>query len=297
MNKSFQIVALFILALTSSCINEDIDDCVYDKQLKINFSYFANSTENVLVDYINESHLYVYEKDTKKLVTTSVFDKASLASKDGVTINLVPGEYVFVAFGNKSNMTELKSSSDPTSTIYQSTLLAAPNYYSNKMITGNDALYIATKEYDIKDDHSSDRIDMKFHSAHVKFDVHVTGLDEEPNIIATNLVPEINCNIEATQKDDKTYAPGIINNSTRKSFQARFNTWRINRNNDVHLEITPDNGVTHRVNLNSFLTEFLPSISLEQEEIWIPIQVEYKDLSVKIKVPDWVSKPTIPGIG
>lgn len=296
MNKSFHIVALLLLSFMSSCVTEDIDDCVYDKQLKIDFSYLANSTENVVANYISLADLYVYEKDTKQIVQIPKYTKDQLANKDGVVINLLPGEYILVALGNKTHHTEKKNSTQPITDFYHSKLLAHPNYYLGKVVTGNDALYIAKKEVVVVDDNSDQRVSMKFHSAHVKFDVHVKGLDVEPLLEVTDLSPEINFNIQATEQEKIGYKPEFKHNVEKESFQAKFNTWRINETNKVHLEVTPEGGSLYSINLNSYLHSSLPNVQLGHEEIFIPLLIEYKDLSVLVKVPDWITKPSVPGI-
>lgn len=86
-------------------------------------------------------------------------------------------------------------------------------------------------------------------------------------------------------------------NDQHNTFQARFNTLRIHLDHEVLIHFTPKSTArTYTLNLNKFLAQKLPKVSLTQQEILIPILVNYDAVEITAEVPNWVTVPIVPGV-
>lgn len=287
--KTLKGILLFVcIAILSSCVEEDLDDCSFDRNIKISYTYLANGNENVLKDYISQGTLYIYSGNKSgKLLYTHTLSQNTLIA--GQKMDLPEGKYEFVVVANNTDRTTLKNINSLTDA-----RLAAPAYYEGKTLTSNDDLYIASQSVNIN--RSSSSIEMKFHSSHIKFEVHVRGLSKVPSFRISDLVPEIDLKGNTTSTKNELYFPTLVMNNAQKTLLAKFNTLRIKPKNDVILYVNPESGNEYKLNLNEFLQKNLPALSLSNDEVFIPILVEFDGLSVSAKVPEWIKVPSVPGV-
>lgn len=258
----------------------------------ISFNYLANGKTNLIQDYIESSKLYVYNRETEELIQSFQVKREMLQSTNSFSIKLPTGDYTVVAVGNASDRTSIKYVS-----YLHNARVASPEYHKKQGLKSNDALYIARKDLTVDSNEKETHLILDFKSAHIKFDVHVRGLSSIPSFRVENLIPEVDFNNDETHAPNKTYSPPMFANDQHNTFQARFNTLRIHLDHEVLIHFTPKSTAhAYTLNLNKFLAQKLPKVSLAQQEILIPILVNYDAVEITAEVPNWVTVPIVPGV-
>lgn len=176
-------IFLLIAFGLASCIKEDRSDCpVYFAKANIAFEYYADGNTNVIGEYLNSVNLYVYNKRSGKLVKQYKFeDEEQLQQKAFNLEGLVPGDYLFIAWGNMTDETSIK---DPEQ--ISTAQIGSTNFFEGNKVITNDALYYSKGEFNLHE-YKSTSLKMKFESANIRFEISVSGITILPIIKVKNL--------------------------------------------------------------------------------------------------------------
>jgi len=110
--KFFRIGLLWslILVALSSCLKENYDDC-FDSSSGVILNYKlverGKSNKDIFRNYINDVTMMIYDEDGKYVKSTRI-NESALNSFQGAKLNLSPGDYQIICFGNVKDNTLLE---------------------------------------------------------------------------------------------------------------------------------------------------------------------------------------------
>ena len=128
---------------STSCFQEDYSECynIY----KLEMSYKGDGTSEIFPEKINRVEMYVFDESVACVSSTVLPDK-DVAARVTVLPPLPAGDYRIICVGN----TYETGVENLTSKDYTKILFAADDYLNGKTVAGNDSLYYASVDYEIK---------------------------------------------------------------------------------------------------------------------------------------------------
>lgn len=304
------VILLFVALLSNGCINVDVEQCVDEEKgnLTLLFNYEINNQKEVFIEKIQKVDIFVFKKEGQ-YVTTRSMNLDALSNFTGITLELDPGSYQVVCWGNvseKSFTTPLGSQS-----LFKDALISHVAKRNGTAATDGDSLYYASDKdllfeglnATVSTKNTTERT-ISFYNAYVKVQVYVKGLIDK-NSQGELLPPTIEMtNVPDGYNFDMQTNIGLISYLNKTSFQPiggeevavlTFYTPRFKDDNPIEILVkkSSDNSVITRINLKNFMQE--NNITVEDiPEAMIPLLIEYKEVSVEISVPKWVQDPVDP---
>lgn len=306
------IILLFVALFSSGCINEDTEECPDEEKenLTLMFHYETNSQKEFFIEKIQGVDVFVFKKDGE-YVTTRRVDLAALSAFTGITLELEPGNYRIICWGNVSE----KTFTAPLGirSLLRDAYLSNIAVRNGTAASNGDSLYYATDNdilsKGIKATVTAGNVverTINFYNAHIKVQVYIKGLIDKnsqgellPPVVEMTSVPNgYNFEMQTTT--------GIISYLDKSSFQTIsgeevaglvFYTPRFKDDNLIEIRIkkSSDGSILTRINLKNFMQE--NNITVEDiPEAVVPVLVEYKEASVEISVPEWIQTPVDPEI-
>ena len=302
MNKKHLIMMLFIL-LTVGCIKEDWSDC---NNVTIMFRY-SDAGSDPFTDYIEKVNLSVYRADGS-FVGTHQIDKASLDRFTGIELNLDPGEYRIVCWGNVLDYTNINNHS--TTPFIDGVLKhntttpenGDPLFYGPRLsnIDNPDVFKITVSS---SGQMTTETID--FGPAHNIIEVSVKGFVDNVSGTTTNLPIIELANLPQGYNFAMQPLTGTMNYSRRAEAAtvsgtpiglAEFNVPQFKNDNPIMILIKnpSDNSTAYYLSLKDFLAK--NGITVSPTELnTIRISIEFVDSQIKVTVSDWNTTDVQPG--
>lgn len=300
---------LFTLLAFSRCIDDDSDKCPIDieNNFILKFRYVSDKPEELFIKKIKKVDVFVF-KESGQYVTTQSADLTALTSFAGISLNLDPGNYRIVCWGNATGKTFISPMSanslmkdayishvslrDGTAAINGDTL-----YYALDNLTFPSSLKATTSETVIE------RV-LNFHNAYIKMHIYVKGFtdkDSQGNLLApiiemTGVTGSYNFDMQSFGNTVRYLNTSAYENILGERIaKVTFHTLRFKDDNPIEIKIkkSSDGSTLTTISLKDFMKE--NNITVEGiEEAIVPILVEYKDASIKISVPEWEQTPIDP---
>lgn len=281
------IVLCCVSLLFFSCIREDIPECPPEVNLRLTFSYLGDTGEPSMfarcIDYVT---LMVYDKNENRVLRREI-NKNELTRLQGAELILEPGKYTIVCWGNSHEYTQFDHSES-----FANGRLHHPNLPDGIKIPTNSHLYYGVYNAVIPEQ-GAVQGNIPFSGAHINIEVYVRGMasvdtpDNWPQIEMHNLMPQYTMEMKPAMAYATTYYPETGYNMQKNLNETLFQTLLFRDNNPVYLEIKSRAGESL---LSIGLEEFMAANGLSvngKNEATIPVLVEFTDLGVAVRVPEW----------
>lgn len=310
--KLFHLIfVLFAVLMWNGCIDDSANaGCPVEPEdnFILKFRYQGNDPNELFIKKIQKVDVFVFTDDGL-FVTVQSADLAALTSFTGITLNLDPGSYQIVCWGNvsdKNHITPLKRSNRLSDALLYNTAAR-----SGIATTNGDSLYFASDNFTLspslktatKAENVIERI-LNFRSAHITVQVYTKGLVDKnaqgellPPIIEMTGVPGgYNFAMETAGNPISYLDTSAFQNISGEEFTAiTFLTPRFTDNNAIEVIIRKgsDGSILTNINLKNFMLENNITVDNTPEAV-ISILVEYKEASIIISVPEWGQTPVDP---
>lgn len=304
---------LFVFVLTNSCIKEDFDDC---NNVTIYFQYLADGDKDVLYQYMSKVDLYVFDENGC-ILGIGTYNQDELTNFKAVpSFKLKPGHrYKVVAVGNAYDHTEVVNY--VTETDFANIYLQDPAWSDTDIpVTNHDYNYLGQKEFvmPVKEGVMY-RDTVTLYSSHIKVDVQISGLlppgetregEEVPYQLSfENSNAQTSFENEINLGEKGTIYPELIYDKEKQCYRTQnFALFRMDSNGVLSSDycehtLVLTNKITGkelaRGSVYDYLLRNADVIDVTKQEAFLPISLEFNDLNVTIKVPDWYIHDTKPG--
>jgi len=314
--KYFQRIMFILLVsvLTSSCIKDDFDDC---DNVTIYFQYLADGDKDVLYQYMSKVDLYVFDSNGHILGVGS-YNQDELTKFEAVpSFKLRPGQrYKVVAVGNPYDHTEVVNYA--TETDFANIYLQDPAWSDpNVPVTNHDYNYLGEKEFVMPDQEGvMYRDTVTLYSSHVKVDVEIHGLPAPDasrqdagipyQLSFENSNAQTSFENEVNLSEKGTIYPELIYDNENQCYRTQNlalfrmddTTGELSSDYCEHTLVLTDKSTGRelaRGSLYNYLMRNADVIDVTKQEAFLPISLEFKNLDVTIKVPDWYIQDVTPG--
>lgn len=285
-----RLLSILLVVLTmSGCIKDDQNDCPPAFNALLSFKYAGdNDDAGMFAKMIDGVNLYVFDK-SGQFVTKQEIDKSALITLQGTQLNLTPGEYIIVCWGNVFENTKVSDFD-----VFNSGVVNHPNYnIEGKSIPTNDHLYYGKYEVTVPQSGVVSG-EILFKGAHINMEIFVQGLgisgqkETYPIIEVRNLMPQYGFDMENRQPLQTTYLPEIFYDEKLMASTVYFQVLRFADDNPIIIDIkdSATKEIKASINLKDFILK--EGIILKNKnEVTISILIEFADLGIKITVPNW----------
>ncbi len=305
---------LFVFVLTNSCIKEDFDDC---NNVTIYFQYLADGDKDVLYQYMSKVDLYVFDENGHILGVGSYNQDELTNFKAVPSFKLKPGHrYKVVAVGNPYDHTEVVNYA--TETDFANIYLQNPAWSDPDVpVTNHDYNYLGEKEFVMPNQEGvMYRDTVTLYSSHVKVDVEIHGLPAPDasrqdagipyQLSFENSNAQTSFENEVNLSEKGTIYPELIYDNENQCYRTQNlalfrmddRTGELNSDYCEHILVLSDKSTGRelaRGSLYNYLMRNADIIDVTKQEAFLPISLEFNDLEVTIKVPDWYIQDVTPG--
>lgn len=305
---------LFVFVLTNSCIKEDFDDC---NNVTIYFQYLADGDKDVLYQYMSKVDLYVFDENGHILGVGSYNQDELTNFKAVPSFKLKPGHrYKVVAVGNPYDHTEVVNYA--TETDFANIYLQDPAWSDPDVpVTNHDYNYLGEKEFVMPNQEGvMYRDTVTLYSSHVKVDVEIHGLPAPDALRQDAGIPyhlsfensnaQTSFENEVNLSEKGTIYPELIYDNENRCYRTQNlalfrmddTTGELNSDYCEHILVLSDKSTGRelaRGSLYNYLMRNADIIDVTKQEAFLPISLEFNDLEVTIKVPDWYIQDVTPG--
>lgn len=307
--KRFTYIGILLFSfLAGSCIKEDLSECTL--KIKVLFSYLGDGTTEIFADKHEMVNLYVYN-DANTLVQKRRITKEELNALQGAWLDLLPGNYKIVCWGNAMEKTKVQNCESGAG-FGQAQISHFSANAAYEGVQPIDSLYYGSCSVSVPDKGTliGDSLILSaipFQGAHIKFCVAVKGLDlafpTEIPVVRLTMEDMPHCcdfNKEITA-DICCYHPALTEIS-EGFMTARFCSMRFSNENNIALKLT--RGDNDKVFYSLPLADFLQKEGIDVEgrhEVTVPILIEFTEpfgdnLQVSVIVKKWDEVLLIPDL-
>lgn len=309
MRLLYPILIMLTTMIFIGCIDDSTDDCPIntEENFILKFRYQSNGSEQLFTQRIQQVTVFIFNQEGKYIATRTV-NLDDLMVFPGITMNLEPGNYRIICWGNISSRTFISTLGENST--FTNASLSNTAVRNGTAATDGDLLYYASDNISLSSPLKATTIEniiertLNFKSAHIKVQVYVKGLIDKNS--QEQLVPPIvkMVGISGGYNFLMQTSANTINYLNRSSFQnisneeiaaVTFYTPRFTDNNIIQILIKKgsDGSTLTSIKLKDFMKE--NNITVEGvEEAVVPILIEYKQASVEISIPEWVQTPVEP---
>lgn len=174
-SRQIWILAILLLCGLTSCIRENIDDC--ETPVTLDFLYFGDGIIDIFPDRIRTVDLFVYGENGD-LVTTVSCSEDVLASRQGVDLRLMAGDYRIVCWGNAGDKTAIEADTD-------SPRLGETSWFEGSECSGIDPLYFGEKTITVPRTLRPVRDTVIYTCSHISIQVTMEGFANTGNFNAS----------------------------------------------------------------------------------------------------------------
>lgn len=290
----YLISAVTAAACLSGCIWEDRSDCACDVILA--FRYYGDGDTDIFRDKIGKVNLYVYSADGHSLEGEYSFDAAALAESQGTHLQLRPGDYRIVCWGNVLENTRVH-------TVYDEAKVAEPGFFGQgQSFSGTDDLYFSSIEITVPET-LADVVDTcMFECSHIDMMLKLKGFkgaigarSEDGSITVThkgcpaytdfhNVPSREKCDVVPELKDDPDEADSYI---------LEYKVLRFSENENTSIVLTGGDG---RELYSLSVPQFIDTYGLEldgKQEAGLSIRIILGPTGISME--EWNIEDVTPG--
>lgn len=298
---------LFSALLLNGCLGEDMDSCppLMTYNLSIEFRYPGDDGKDIFNDKIDKADLFVYN-DQGGYVTGLSLDKASLTLFAGAKLNLDPGTYRIVCWGNAAGHSRFagigNGSSFAGAFIQNSTIV-------NSVAANGDRLYYAPHttgqafSLTVPQQGTKTKI-IDFTRAHICVRAYIKGFEDHsaqgdpltPLVELTHIAPQYDFAMQQSGNPITYRAVSVAGTlDTQQLAVMEFHTPLFDADTPMQLIIKKqsDGTALTRVPLSEFIRDNNITIG-NTADMTLDILIEYKQGSVEITLPGWGQTPVGP---
>ncbi|GAB6118861.1 FimB/Mfa2 family fimbrial subunit [Dysgonomonas termitidis] len=311
-------ISLFILlafALLNSCIGEDSEYCPEiddNSNLRLEFRYTDENGLDIFTDKVRYTDVFIFDSGDR-LVKRITLDENALSLFAGTELRLEPGTYRIVCWANATANT-LYEGASPGNNLFSDAFLSNSSLdKATNTASDSDPLYYAPAPsqdsqpqpfYVTVPESGSQTAVIPFRSAHITIGVYVKGFTDTsaqgaalpPTIVLTDIPAHYNFNMQTygTGISYKKTAANTVIESQNMAY-SEFYTPLFNENTPILLYIKKqsDGSTVATVSLKDFIADNNITVT-GTDGLFIPIQIEFKSVSVEVTLPGWDSKPVSP---
>lgn len=292
MNRLVFIMFCIVLFTPYACTREDLSSCPPPVNSYLTFSYTGDDNNpemfHKMIDHVT---LIIYD-ETGKRVTDRKINKGELNQWQGTKLSLNPGSYRAVCWGNADNNTEITDHES-----LANGRIHHPFYASGAEIETNSHLYYGTYAFSVPSAGIAEG-NIPFRGAHINVEVYIRSDAVGTGryvVKAHNLMPQYDHDMVKAQDFATTYHPQTTYNAERTLDECIFQTLRFNNNNPIVIEVKQTSGETLTIDLEQYMQK--SGITVDgKNEATVPILIEYSDLGVVLKIPEWLQQIVTPGV-
>lgn len=294
--KKIGFIILFSMLMAfalSSCIRENLDSC--KGKISLQFRYVGDGTTDIFPEKIEKVTLFAYSVKDNTLAGKLECDKNALDRYQGVEMELYPGEYRIVCWGNALADTEINLNEK---------YVAATGYSDGNIIKTNDRLYFSEVDINVPSSLKRTEAVCDFTSSHIKMQVKLEGFigaampasetGTKDNICLTMAgLPAVTDFSNVTSGTVGYYPQLEVCEDDPSSFVAKYNVMRFTDQNEVEMILT-GNGDKELISFS--LSEFMKKYDIAVEGInEAVVSILIRAGKVGIEVVDWDVENVDPG--
>lgn len=293
-------MALLVLVLPSSCIKEDLDDC---NNVTIYFQYLADGDKDVLYQYMSKVDLYVFDEGGH-ILGVGHYTQDELKNFSVIpSFKLKPGRrYKVVALGNAYDHTQVVNYESATD--FEDIYIQSPYWGVPDPVTNHDDNYLGQKEFVMPlQEGVMYRDTVTLYSSHVDVDIEITGLptptraDNLPiNVRIENSNAQTSFNNRINLDEKGTCYPELIYDAEKGCYRTDdFALFRMDNEGELDESCcehelvlsTADGKELIRGSLYNFIKRNEKYIDVTKQEAYLPIEINFIETDVTIKLPAW----------
>ena len=299
---------LLVPVLVTSCIKDDLDDC---HNVTIYFQYLADGDKDVLYQYMDKVDLYVFD-ESGHILGVGTYNQDQLSSFSAVpSFKLKPGKrYKVVAIGNAYDHTQVVNLESETS--FDNIYIQSPYWGVPDPVINHDDNYMGQKEFVMPEGNLvMHRDTVTLYSSHVDVDIEITGLPapqtrgEMPISVRfehSNAQTSFNNEINLDEKG--TCYPELIYDEARGCYRTDdLALVRMDHNGQLDPDFCEHELVVAdaegneliRGSVYNFVTRNREYVDITKQEAYLPIEINFIETNVTIKLPSWYVEDIEPG--
>lgn len=291
---------LLVPVLVTGCIKDDLDDC---HNVTIYFQYLADGDKDVLYQYMDKVDLYVFDEGGH-ILGVGTYNQDQLRNFSAVpSFKLKPGKrYKVVAIGNAYDHTQVVNLTSSTS--FDDIYIQSPYWGVPDPVINHDDNYMGQQEFVMPEGNlTMYRDTVTLYSSHVDVDIEITGLPapqtrgEMPvNVHIENSNAQTSFNNEINLSEKGTCYPELIYDAERGCYRTDdFALFRMDNSGNLHPDYcehelvlsTADGTELIRGSIYNFITRNREYIDITKQEAYLPIEIQFVETSITIKLPAW----------
>lgn len=291
---------LLVPVLVTGCIKDNLDDC---HNVTIYFQYLADGDKDVLYQYMDKVDLYVFDEGGH-ILGVGTYNQDQLSSFSAVpSFKLTPGRrYKVVAVGNAYDHTKVVNLTSSTS--FDNIYIQDVNWGIDPVTTNHDDNYLGQQEFVMPEGNlTMYRDTVTLYSAHVDVDIEITGLPapqtrgEMPvSVRIENSNAQTSFNNEINLDEKGTCYPELIYDEERGCYRTDdFALFRMDNSGNLHpdwceheLVVADAEGTElFRGSIYDFITRNREYIDITKQEAYLPIEIQFNEIGITIKLPAW----------
>lgn len=306
--KNIVWMLLLVPVLVTGCIKDDLEDC---HNVTIYFQYLADGDQDVLYQYMDKVDLYVFDEGGH-ILGVGTYNQDQLSSFSAVpSFKLTPGKrYKVVAVGNAYDHTKVVNLESETD--FNNIYIQDVNWGIDPVTTNHDDNYMGQKEFVMPDGNYVMYHDtVTLYSSHVDVDIEITGLPAPQtrstlpiSVRIENSNAQTSFNNEINLDEKGTCYPELIYDEERGCYRTDdFALFRMDH--DGHLDasccehelvLTDSEGnELIRGSIYNFIKRNEEYIDVTKQEAYLPIEINFVETNVTIKLPSWYVEDVEPG--
>ncbi len=282
------------VALAAGCIRDDRSDCTCSVDLS--FLYYGDGTSDIFPTKVDKVNLYVYSS-ANVLVEEHTYNKSALSERQGAHLDLMPGDYHIVLWGNAFDNTTVK-------TDWASASVSEPAWTKADSYVGTDSLYFSCIDLNVPTTLVDVNETCYFDCSHIDMHVKVTGFvgafEEDGTLITSITLNHTNCpawtdfnNVPSTADLCEVNPPASADPDDSSAYIFTYNVLRFKEADPTTLEIKDQNGnVAYTVDLAQFIADNAIALDDVQEA---EVRVEISLNGVTVEVIEWIVEEVTPG--
>ena len=270
---------LTVAVLAAGCIKEDLGDCW---NVSLYFQYLADGDKDVLAQYVDKVDLYVYNERDELVGQESYYQDH---------FRLEPGRYRVVVVGNAHDRTAVVNEESGD---YARIYIQHPNWGTDDVVTGHDHNYIGDCYFEIGADKLvRDTVTME--SAHINVEVEIKGLNLNTKAVEGYTLVFENSNAQTSFENEVN--PGAQGNCYPELFYDEATglvktqdlaLFRLDDQCEHVMKLLDAAGeVKATVDVDQFIADNDLEAEMAKSEATLRIGIEFTQLGVTIKIPDW----------
>ena len=306
--KNIVWIMLLVPVLVTGCIKDDMDDC---KNVTIYFQYLADGDKDVLYQYMSKVQLYVFDEGGH-ILGVGTYNQDQLSSYTAIpSFKLTPGKrYKVVAIGNAYDHTQVVNLTSSTS--FDNIYIQSPYWGVPDPVINHDDNYMGQQEFVMPEGNFVVYRDtVTLYSSHVDVDIEITGLPapqtrgELPiSVRIENSNAQTSFNNEINLDEKGTCYPELIYDEARGCYRTDdLALFRMDHNGQLDPDFCEHELVVAdaegneliRGSVYNFVTRNREYVDITKQEAYLPIEINFIETNVTIKLPSWYVEDIEPG--